>query len=246
MRNPDFENHGIAPMASRTIENYLKQLWLQQQDSRAKYVPMGKLAALVGVTAGTATTMVKAIADSGLAKYAPRAGVRLTKAGEQLALHVLRRHRLLELFLVEVVGIDWSDAHAEAEELEHVISETVLARIDLLLGHPSVDPHGDPIPSSAGKLEAPDLCSLAELKTGSTTRIIRIVDQTPEFLRFAQASGLVPNANVTVEHSNPQAGAISVRLAGRNNVMLSMAAAAKFLVRPSSGGTGKRKTMLIR
>lgn len=233
-------------MASRTIENYLKQLWLQQHDSRAKYVPMGKLAALVGVTAGTATTMVKAIADSGLAKYAPRAGVRLTKAGEQLALHVLRRHRLLELFLVEVLGIDWSEAHAEAEELEHVISETVLARIDLLLGHPSVDPHGDPIPSSAGKLEAPDLCSLAELRTGNTTRIVRIVDQTPEFLRFAQASGLVPKANVTVEHSNPQAGAISARLAGRDNVMLSMAAAAKFLVRPCAGIPRKRTKLLIR
>ncbi len=228
-------------MASRTIENYLKQLWLEQQDTRGKYVPMGKLAALVGVTAGTATTMVKAIADSGLAKYAPRAGVRLTKAGEQLALHVLRRHRLLELFLVEVLGIDWSDAHGEAEELEHVISETVLARIDSLLGHPSVDPHGDPIPSSAGKFETLELCSLAELNTGNATVIERIVDQSSEFLRFAQSSGLVPRAQVLIEHTNPQAGAISARPAGKEPVMLSMVAAAKFLVRPCNARRGKRR-----
>ena len=219
-------------MASRTIENYLKQLWLQQQEAGGRFVPMGKLASLVGVTAGTATTMVKAIADSGLAKYAPRAGVRLTRAGEQLALHVLRRHRLLELFLVEILGIDWSDAHGEAEELEHVISETVLERMDLLLGRPSVDPHGDPIPSSAGKVAAPELCSLAELRKGNTTVIVRIADQCSEFLRFAQASGLVPQAAVVIEYHNPQAGAISVRPHGKQPVTLSMTAAAKFLVRP--------------
>jgi DtxR family Mn-dependent transcriptional regulator len=229
-------------MASRTIENYLKQLWLQQQESRGKYVPMGKLAALVGVTAGTATTMVKAIADSGLAKYAPRAGVRLTRAGEQLALHVLRRHRLLELFLVEILGIDWSDAHGEAEELEHVISETVLERMDLLLGRPSVDPHGDPIPSSAGKVAAPELCSLAELRKGNTTVIVRIADQCSEFLRFAQTSGLVPKAALVIEHNNPQAGAISARPDGKPPVILSMAAAAKFLVRPCpTAGKQRRK-----
>jgi DtxR family Mn-dependent transcriptional regulator len=145
------------------------------------------------------------------------------------------------LFLVEILGIDWSDAHAEAEELEHVISETVLERIDLLLGHPSVDPHGDPIPSSAGKLEAPELCGLAELQTGNATMIVRIVDQSPEFLRFAQASGLVPKAKVVIEHTNPQAGAIAARPEGKEPVMLSMAAAAKFLVRPCVPGGGKSR-----
>ncbi len=219
-------------MASRTIENYLKQLWLEQQAAGTHSVPMGKLASLVGVTAGTATTMVKAIADAGLVRYTPRAGVRLTKAGEQLAAHVSRRHRLLELFLVEILGIDWSDAHPEAEELEHVISETVLARIDHLLGHPSVDPHGDPIPTPAGTLEALELCGLADLPDGSATAVVRIIDQSPEFLRFAQSAGLVPRANVIVERTNAQAQAISVRPAGRNAVMLSLAAAAKFLVRP--------------
>src|SRR5687768_549354 len=107
-------------MASVTVENYLKHLYVQQQHAAAgALVPMGKLAAAMGVVPGTATTMVKALSDSGLVQYEPREGVRLTHPGEQLALHVLRRHRLVELFLVKVLGLDWSHVHAEAEELEH-------------------------------------------------------------------------------------------------------------------------------
>ena len=113
-------------------------------------IPMGRLATAMGVVPGTATTMVKALADSGLVDYSPRTGVRLTEAGSQLALHVLRRHRLVELFLVRVVGLDWSEVHDEAEELEHVISDKVLEKIDALLGHPQADPHGDPIPTAKG------------------------------------------------------------------------------------------------
>src|SRR5947208_2870016 len=133
-------------MASITVENYLKQLYSEQQRAGGELVSMGRLASAMGVVPGTVTTMVKALADSGLVTYEPREGVRLTRGGEQLALHVLRRHRLVELFLVKVVGLDWSEVHAEAEELEHAISDKVLEKIDALLGHPSVDPHGDPIP----------------------------------------------------------------------------------------------------
>ena len=139
-------------MASITVENYLKQLYLEQQNSSEELVPMGKLASAMGVVPGTATSMVKALADSGLVSYEPRFGAKLTRGGEQLALHVLRRHRLVELFLVKFLGLDWSEVHDEAEELEHAISEKVLAKIDKLLGHPSVDPHGDPIPSAKGKV----------------------------------------------------------------------------------------------
>ena len=134
-------------MPSITVENYLKQLYLEQQNKPDELVSMGKLATAMNVVPGTATTMVKALADSGLVEYEPRGGVRLTRGGEQLALHVLRRHRLVELFLVKVLGLDWSEVHPEAEELEHAISEKVLEKIDTLLGNPSVDPHGDPIPS---------------------------------------------------------------------------------------------------
>src|SRR5260221_8818717 len=118
---------------SITVENYLKQLYLTQQGTPEKLVAMGKLAGAMGVVPGTATTMVKALADSGLVAYEPRGGVKLTRGGEQLALHVLRRHRLVELFLVKVLGLDWSEVHDEADELEHAISEKVLEKIDQYL-----------------------------------------------------------------------------------------------------------------
>src|SRR4051812_8586502 len=150
-------------MASRTIENYLKQLYLEEQHAPAAdgTIAMGRLATLMNVVPGTATTMVKALADSGLVRYSPRTGVKLTPAGMQLALHVLRRHRLVELFLVQVVGLDWSEVHAEAEELEHVISDKLLDRIDKLLGYPTADPHGDPIPTSSGHVPRSVVESLA-------------------------------------------------------------------------------------
>ena len=110
----------------------------------ARLVPMGQVAAALGVTPGTATTMVKALAESGLAEYEPYSGVRLTPAGEKLAGLVLRRHRLVELFLVQVMGMSWAEVHDEAEQLEHVVSERLIERIDEMLGHPTHDPHGDP------------------------------------------------------------------------------------------------------
>src|SRR5437016_3756376 len=174
-------------MATSTVENYVKQLYLAQQsapDGPGQLVSMGRLAALVGVVPGTATTMMKALADSGLVSYEPRGGVLLTRGGEQLALHVLRRHRLVEQFLVQVLGMDWSEVHDEAEELEHAISDKVLDRIDALLGHPSVDPHGDPIPTAKGKVSEERLVRLPESETGAKVRIARIVDQDARVLQF--------------------------------------------------------------
>src|SRR5580700_4576775 len=142
-------------MATITVENYLKKLYLEQHAADGDRVAMGRLASAMGVVPGTATSMVKALSDSGLVEYQRRGGVRLTSRGEQLALHVLRRHRLVELLLVKVLGLDWSEVHEEAESLEHAISDRVLERIDAILGHPTVDPHGDPIPTSKGQLHEP-------------------------------------------------------------------------------------------
>src|SRR5882672_10404518 len=169
-------------MPSSTVENYLKQLYLEQQ-SAPDLVPMGKLASAMGVVPGTATSMVKALADSGLVSYEPRFGAKLTRGGEQLALHVLRRHRLVELFLVKVVGLDWSEVHAEAEELEHAISDKVLEKIDALLGHPSVDPHGDPIPPAKGKMVGTPHLSLMDAELRTPLRVARVGDQEPAFLQ---------------------------------------------------------------
>lgn len=220
-------------MPSSTVENYLKQLYLEQQQTSDRLVPMGKLATIMRVVPGTATSMVKTLADSGLVTYEPREGVRLTQGGEQLALHVLRRHRLVELFLVKVLGLDWSEVHAEAEELEHAISDKVLARIDEILCHPSVDPHGDPIPSAEGSVLDLHLQSLADCPPGTRLRIARVVDQDPPFLQFVNRCGLTPGVLVTVESRDPLADAVLIRSDSNPSVTLGTTAAAKILVEPA-------------
>jgi DtxR family Mn-dependent transcriptional regulator len=178
--------------------------------------------------------MVKALADSGLVEYSPRAGVQLTAAGTQLALHVLRRHRLVELFLVRVVGLDWSEVHDEAEELEHVISDKLLERMDALLGNPKVDPHGDPIPTPAGDVAPSDDQSLATCALRQPVEVTRVLDQEPHFLQFVDQCGLTPGARWRVLERNVQAESVVVQRAGGGEgvpLMLSQSAAGKFLVK---------------
>src|SRR5215212_11480193 len=163
-------------MPSSTVENYLKTLYSQQQHAGGGLVSMGAVAAAMKVAPGTATAMVKTLADAGLVDYEPRGGVRLSGKGEKLALHVLRRHRLVELFLVEFLGLDWSEVDQEAEELEHAISDKVLNRIDELLQHPKVDPHGDPIPSARGKIARRASTNLADCAVGEPMRVARVMD----------------------------------------------------------------------
>jgi DtxR family Mn-dependent transcriptional regulator len=220
------------PMPSSTVENYLKQLYLEQQHAPDRLVSMGRLATVMGVVPGTATSMIKALADSGLVRYEPRTGVMLTPGGEQLALHVLRRHRLVELFLVKVLGLDWSEVHAEAEELEHAISDKVLDKIDGLLGHPSVDPHGDPIPTAGGAVSALPMKSLADCPVDRPMRVARIMDQEPTFLQFVNRCGLVPGVNVVVENRDDLAQAVFVKASGRA-ATLGMNVAGKILVENS-------------
>src|SRR4051812_4286143 len=170
---------------SQTVENYLKTIYQAQLSlSRDALVPMGQLAGSLGIVPGTATTMVKALAESGLAHYEPYAGVRLTSAGRKLATLVLRRHRLIELFLVGVMGMDWTEVHDEAENLEHAVSERLIDRIDEMLGRPAVDPHGDPIPDSHGALAPADGDSLLTCPEGVPVTVSRVTDQDRAFLRF--------------------------------------------------------------
>lgn len=221
-------------MPSSTVEDYIKQLYLEQQRAPGERVPMGRLAEAMGVVPGTVTTMMKTLADSGLVDYEPRTGVRLNRGGEQLALHVLRRHRLVELFLVKTLGLNWSEVHQEAEELEHAISDKVLERIDALLGHPQVDPHGDPIPSVHGQVAAPDSWSLLQCEVGRPHRVARVVDQDAGFLQFAERCGMVPGAAITVLTRDDRADAVVIKGDGRGTHTLGTAAAAKILVTRSS------------
>jgi DtxR family transcriptional regulator, Mn-dependent transcriptional regulator len=217
-------------MATSTVENYLKTLYSEQQHAAGELVSMGSIAAAMNVAPGTATAMVKTLADAGLVDYEPRGGVRLSSKGEKLALHVLRRHRLVELFLVEVLGLDWSEVDEEAEELEHAISDKVLDRIDALLNHPEVDPHGDPIPSSKGKIARRAMVSLADCEPGQTMRVARVMDQNPQFLQFIDRNNLKPGTELTVRGRDESADAVSVQPRHQAPVTLGTTAAAKILV----------------
>ena len=215
---------------SSTVENYIKQIYLEAQKDSCEQVPMKRLAEGVGVSPGTATSMVKSLARSGLIDYEPRGGSRLTAEGEQLALNVLRRHRLVEAFLVEVLKLDWSEVHGEAEMLEHAISDKVLEKIDELIGRPRFDPHGDPIPTNRGEIDDTRFEPLAQRATGDRLRIVRVIDQDARFLQFAERAGLIPGAVLVVERRDPQADAVAIAVAGRDSITLGASAAAKILV----------------
>ncbi|MGH8021885.1 MAG: metal-dependent transcriptional regulator [Opitutaceae bacterium] len=218
-------------MATSTVENYLKHVLLLSGD-RDDLVPMGALATAMEVVPGTATTMVKGMADEGLVEHQPRYGVKLTAGGRRVALNVLRKHRLVETFLVNVLKMDWSKVHEEAEKLEHAISDEVLDRLDALLGHPATDPHGDPIPSRQGKLSSQAYATLATCALDKPLRVVRVTEQSSEFLQFAEHNGLLPGARVRVADRNLAGGLVTLRKIGNRTPALSMAAAGNILVEP--------------
>jgi DtxR family Mn-dependent transcriptional regulator len=217
---------------SQTVENYLKTIFLAQSshDASDDLVPMGQIAAGLGVVPGTATTMIKTLAESGLVHYEPYMGVRLTPAGEKLASLVLRRHRLIELFLVKVLDMNWSEVHDEAERLEHAVSERLIDRIDDMLGRPAVDPHGDPIPTAEGTIARHDHVDLMTAGIDTPLVVTRILDQDPEFLRFAETRRLVPGASVVVRERHPAADSVRLELPSGDVVTIGTRAASKVLV----------------
>jgi DtxR family Mn-dependent transcriptional regulator len=219
-------------MATSTVEDYIKHIYLKEQVlSAGSLVPMGELAVALNVVPGTATTMIKTLAEAGLVIYEPRSGVRLSESGEKLALHVLRRHRLVELFLVQTLGMDWSEIHEEAEQLEHVISDRLLERIDTVLGNPTVDPHGDPIPNSDGEVKEQKLVPLTDVTEGTSVIIGRISDQDGDFLQFAEQSGLIPGKSVVLSERDAQSGVLALRTESGSTISIALAAAEKIEVK---------------
>lgn len=219
-------------LPSYTVENYLKAL-LQAQIGLGPeaLVPMGRLAAALGVVPGTATTMVKALAESGLVRYEPYAGVRLTPAGQKLAAMVLRRHRLIELFLVKVMGMSWTEVHDEAEHLEHAVSERLIDRIDEMLGRPQVDPHGDPIPDPEGLVDRQEYDTLLTCPLKSRVAVSRVTDQDTSFLQFVERHDLKPGSTVEVEERNEAADSVRLKSESGREITIGARAASKVLVR---------------
>jgi DtxR family Mn-dependent transcriptional regulator len=220
-------------LPSQTVENYLKTIYLAQAEmsSTEALVPMGRLAAALGVVPGTATTMVKALSESGLVRYEPYMGVRLTPAGEKLASLVSRRHRLLELFLVKIVGMSWAEVHDEAERLEHAVSERLIERIDEMLGRPEVDPHGDPIPTAEGTIAQRQYLDLLTAPLNAPLVVSRVLDQDAAFLRFLEQHHLTPGSALVIESRDAAAEAVRVSGGGGSPTTIGWRAASRVQVR---------------
>ncbi|MHB8900803.1 MAG: metal-dependent transcriptional regulator [Thermoguttaceae bacterium] len=226
-------------MASLTVENYVKAIFKICRQDGNKLATTGRLASALDVSPGTVTSMLKALSDSGLATYTPYEGVQLTEPGVTLALAILRRHRLIESFLTEVLDMSWDEVHEDAEQLEHSVSDRLIERIDEFLGRPAFDPHGDPIPRQDGVLPERSVSRLSECPPGTSFELAQVIDQSPDFLRYLSNAGFVLGCRGTVRANRPEAGVITVRLAD-NEVSLGMEAAQKMLVGESMHDEGER------
>ena len=217
-------------MPTSTVEDYLKAILLEEHEGAGPPVSPGRIASALSVAPGTVTAMLKTLAASGLITYEPYTGAGLTDAGRELAMHVLRRHRLIELFLVQVMGMDWSEVHDDAERLEHAVSDLLIARIDEMLGHPAVDPHGDPIPTAGGKVEEPQLVSLVDCPTARPLRVARVLDQAPSFLQLVEREGLKPGRELEVLSRDQASDTVVIRRGDGQVFSLGFRAASKIEV----------------
>ena len=221
---------------SPAIEDYVKAIYLLHQE-RAQ-VTTSLLAKQLGVAPASVSGMIQKLAKLNLVTHMPYRGVVLTDLGQRGALEVLRRHRLLELFLVEALGYSWDEVHAEAEVLEHVISETLEARIAERLGHPIADPHGDPIPFPDLTLPPDAYEPLVQLPVGSQGHIVRVIDQESAHLRYLQKLGLVPGATVTMHARAPFDGPLTIGVGDIVHVIDSRMACSILVRAPEEEGAG--------
>jgi DtxR family Mn-dependent transcriptional regulator len=215
-------------MASLTVENYVKTIY-QLADPVDAAVATGQIAAALGVLPGTVTSMLKTLDESNLATYTPYEGVRLTPAGRALALRVVRRHRLIEQFLVQTLRLSWDEVHDEAENMEHAVSDWLVDRIDASLGFPKTDPHGEPIPKADGTMAATPDRPLTDCLAGEQFHVARVTDQAPEFLRYLSQEGLEIGTSGSLVANESAAGGVTISIDGANRT-LSREIAGKLMV----------------
>jgi len=201
------------PRLSEAIEDYAKAIYALARRGDGT-VTTNALADRLGVTPGSVSGMAKKLAERGLARHEPYHGVRLTAEGERVALAVMRHHRLLELYLAEHLGVPWDRVHEEAEALEHVLSEDLEARIAAKLGHPTHDPHGDPIPDVDLVIDEGATRSLAELDVGERGRFVRVSDANPEMLRYLAGRGIALGDELEIVNRQPFERSADRRTAG--------------------------------
>lgn len=216
-------------LASLTIENYLKTIFSIGESQSNARVATGTIADSLGVSPGTVTSMLKTLSESGLAEYAPYEGVSLTNSGRALALRVIRRHRLIESFLVKTLGLNWDEVHDEAENLEHAVSDFLVDRMDQFLGHPETDPHGAPIPKRDGSFKKAETVCLTEIEKDTIFRLNQVKDQSPEFLKFLTNSGLSIGTTAKLVDHCAQSGTVTLQI-GDDTQTFSLEMAKKFRV----------------
>lgn len=201
----------LAQVLSSVAQDYLKVIWSAQEWSQEK-VSTKLLAERIGVSASTVSEAVRKLADQGLVEHARYGAITLTEHGRRAAIAMVRRHRLLETFLVNELGYSWDEVHDEAEILEHAVSKLLVARIDAKLGYPDRDPHGDPIPSVDGAVPTPPARQLSDFTAGQAGRVARISDADPDMLRYFDSVGIALDTPIIVVERRDFAGTIAVRI----------------------------------
>ncbi|HTX19661.1 MAG TPA: metal-dependent transcriptional regulator [Bacteroidota bacterium] len=206
-------------MPSISAENYLKNIY--ELGIGEEKVTTSLLAERLGISPASVTGMVKKLSKQGFLRHVPYKGVEVTGKGKRSALKVIRKHRLWEMFLLEVLHFPWDSIHEEAEEFEHIMSERIEDRIDEVLGHPTVDPHGAPIPRKDGTIKQLRLKPLADAGELATVRVLTITDKDPELLKYATSIGIKLNTRVFVKQKNTFDDSIVIRIGSRETVVSS-------------------------
>ena len=197
---------------SRSIEDYLKAIL--ELESEGTPAQTTAIAEALAVAPPSVSGMLKRLAEAGLIEHLPYRGVMLSPGGRRAALKVVRRHRVLESYLMSKLGYDWDTVHDEAERLEHAVSDQLIERMAMALGNPRYDPHGAPIPTTAGEVERPDHVALTEIPVGDVAELRMVSDKEPERLRYLASLGLKPGATFEVLSRQPFRGPVTIRLGG--------------------------------
>ena len=202
---------------TRSVEDYLKAIYQLSPEGRP--ASTSEIAHLLALSPPSVTGMVKRLSEHGLLEHVPYRGVQLTDEGRRAALRMVRRHRLIEAYLVEFLGYSWDTVHEEAERLEHAVSDTMVERMATALGNPEVDPHGDPIPSADGFVQELSCTPLTDIPVGQTVEIHRVHESQPERLRYIASLGLKPGVQVTVLDRQPFDDLVTIEVAGQQHVI---------------------------
>jgi DtxR family Mn-dependent transcriptional regulator len=202
---------------TRSVEDYLKAIYRLSPEGRP--ASTSEIAHLLELSPASVSGMVKRLSEQGLLEHLPYKGVQLTDEGRRAALRMVRRHRLIEAYLVAFLGYSWDTVHDEAERLEHAVSDTLVERMAAVLGNPTADPHGDPIPAADGSIEEPELIALSSVAPGRTVELRRVDEGQSDRLRYIASIGLTPGAVVSVIERQPFQGPITIRVEGQTHVI---------------------------